>query len=90
MKSVELSAHPNSFKPSTVVRFTTLIGSRGDVKVFNLRGELVRTLHGGEFRAQEFRWDGTDRGGASVARGDFIVRAVAEGKVQTAKVALVK
>ena len=87
---VALGVAPNPFNPSTVVQFTAPIGSKGSVKVFNLRGELVRTLHAGEFTQQEFRWDGVDDRGASVASGVYVVRAEAQGTTQTKKVALVK
>jgi hypothetical protein len=53
----------------------------------------VRTLHSGEFtRTDGFSgvWDGTDDGGASVASGVYVVRAAADGFVETRKVALVK
>jgi hypothetical protein len=90
VQRAELRVAPNPFNPSTVVNFTAPLGSRGSVKVFNLRGELVRTLHSGKFRAQEFRWEGTDSRGAPVASGVYLIRAT-NGKVtQTQKVALVK
>jgi len=87
---VELSVAPNPFNPWTTVKFTALEGSKGSVKVYNLRGELVRTLHSGEFRVTEFTWDGKDHKGASVASGVYVVRAEADGKRFNAKVALVK
>jgi flagellar hook assembly protein FlgD len=85
-----LSVFPNPFNPSTVVEFTATPGSRGSVRVFNLRGELVRTLHSGEFQTSQFRWDGTDQRGAAVASGVYVVQADMEGAKQTRKVALVK
>ena len=60
------------------------------MKVYNLRGELVRTLHAGEFQTQEFTWDGTDTRGASVASGVYVIQARADGQVATKKAALVK
>lgn len=90
MRRVVLSVAPNPFNPVTTISFTARPGSKGSVKVFNLRGELVRTLHSGEFAVQEFTWDGTDRRGASVSSGVYVIQAEAEGKAQTMKVALVK
>jgi len=87
---IELSAAPNPFNPTTTVSFTARPGSTGWVKVFNLRGELVRTLHNGVFQVQEFAWDGVDNHGASVASGVYIVQAQAGGKTHGAKLALVK
>ena len=50
----------------------------------------MRVLHAGEFRTQEFTWDGTDGRGRPVASGVYLVRAEAAGSVMVAKVALVK
>jgi hypothetical protein len=86
----ELLVRPNPFNPQTTVKFTTALGSKGSVKVFNLRGELVKTLHSGEFQTQTFTWDGTDNRGASVASGVYVIQAQAGGNVLTKKAALVK
>jgi hypothetical protein len=85
-----LEVFPNPFNPQTTVKFTAAVGSRGTVKVFNLRGELVRTLHSGEYQTQTFTWDGTDNRGASVASGVYVIQASADGQVQSRKAALVK
>lgn len=90
VRNAELSVLPNPFNPMTTVKFTAALGSKGSVKVFNLRGELVKTLHSGEFQTQSFTWDGTDNRGASVASGVYVVQAEANGQVQTKKAALVK
>ena len=82
-KKAWLSVFPNPFNPSTVVEFTATPGSRGSVRVFNLRGELVRTLHSGEFQTVQFRWDGTDSRGAAVASGVYVVQADMVGAKQT-------
>jgi hypothetical protein len=87
---IELSASPNPFNPSTTITFTAVPGTKGSVKVFNIRGELVRTIHDGEFTDQAFEWFGRDDSGSSVAAGVYLVRAEAEGTVRVTKVALVK
>ncbi|RKZ15024.1 hypothetical protein DRQ53_10110 [bacterium] len=86
----ELSPKPNAFNPTTTVRFTARTGSTGWVRVFNLRGELVRTLHNGVFQVQEFAWDGVDDHEASVASGVYIDQARAGGKTHGVNLALVK
>lgn len=90
LQRAELFVAPNPFNPSTIVSFTAPIGSRGSVRVFNLRGELVRTLHSGAFVSQEFRWDGTDTKGAPVSSGVYLIRATDGSMTQTTKVALVE
>jgi hypothetical protein len=88
--AVGLEVAPNPFNPMTTVKFTAAIGSRGSVKVFNLRGELVKTLHSGEFQTQTFTWDGEDGRGAPVSSGVYLIRATDGTVMQTKKVALVK
>jgi len=86
----ELSVYPNPLNPRTTVKFTAAVGTKGSVKVFNLRGELVKTLLDGTFQTQEFIWDGTDQRGALVASGVYVIRAQAGDFVQTRKAALVR
>jgi hypothetical protein len=86
----ELQVTPNPFNPRTVVSFDVRAGERGSVRVYNLRGELVRSLHEGEFQSQEFAWNGLDDRGAPVSSGVYVVRAVAGGDQVSRKVALVR
>ncbi len=89
-RQATLSAAQNPFNPVTKIEFTAAPGSRGSIRIYNLRGELVRTLHEGEFTTTTFSWNGLDNQGASVASGVYVVRAE-DGKVsRNGKVALVK
>jgi hypothetical protein len=89
--SVALSAVPNPFNPRTVIRFAGLpTDARGSVRIYDLRGALVATLHDGEFTRSEFVWSGTDDNGAAVSSGVYFVDARAEGVHLTRKVALVR
>ena len=90
VRRVQLSVSPNPLNPATLIEFTAAPGSTGLVEVFNLRGELVRTLHAGEFVTQEFRWEGDDSRGAPVGSGVYLIQATDGTTTQTAKVALVK
>jgi hypothetical protein len=91
--SVLENPYPNPFNPSTLVKFSNTFGKSGSVKVFNLRGELVKTLHTGDYTNPEgFSkvWDGTDNRGATVASGVYVIQAQADGQVDSKKAALVK
>lgn len=85
-----LQVSPNPFNARTVVRFEVPDGARGKVLLYNLRGELVRTLHEGEYRSTEFVWDGVDDRGAAVASGVYLVRATGDEQTRIAKIALVR
>lgn len=88
--SYRLSAAPNPFNPRTVIHFDAGIGQRGQVRVFNLRGELVRTPHAGEYQITEFLWDGTDDSGKNVACGVYLIRASAGREASASKIALIR
>ena len=93
IKVGDVELYPNPFNPSTLVKFSGTFGKAGSVKVFNLRGELVKTLHNGDYTNPEgFSkvWDGTDNRGATVASGVYVIQAQADGEVRSKKAALVK
>ncbi len=90
-KLISMDVYPNPFNPQTTVKFANLPAkASGSVKVFNLRGELVATLHSGEFSKSSFVWNGTDNNGSSVASGVYMIEGQADGFRQVVKVALVK
>ena len=87
-----LRAVPNPFNPSTAIRFE--LGSPGEVyvRIFDLRGRLVRELTHDELPAgrQGLEWDGTDDHGQIVASGVYVVQVDASGSVNRQKIALLK
>jgi hypothetical protein len=85
-------AHPNPFNPSTVVSYE--IPARSDVRlsIFNLRGELVRTLVSTVQEAGKYAilWDGADATGRGVSSGTYFVRMTAGAFSQTQKLTLLR
>ena len=91
--------HPNPFNPSTNIPFT-VYGSQFMVhsplpttlKIYNIRGELVRTLVDElkEVGKYEIVWDGKDEGGNQVASGIYFYQLRIEGFCDTKKMILVK
>ena len=83
---------PNPFNPATELLFNMPGKGRLTLKIFNVRGELVRTLVDGMRPAGpgKERWDGTDNGGQAVAAGVYICEARALGQVQTSKMVIVR
>jgi Tol biopolymer transport system component len=58
---------PNPFNPTTKIRYSIARAGRVDVRIFNVRGELVRSIAGGHHDPGEYEatWDGaTTRGSA--------------------------
>ncbi|MBK8167555.1 MAG: hypothetical protein IPK64_16545 [bacterium] len=84
--------HPNPFNPSTTIAFSLVRDGRVELKVFDARGALVRTLVDGQATAGEQRvaWDGRDDGGRQVAAGVYLYRLRADGQELQRKMTLVK
>jgi hypothetical protein len=87
------AAVPNPFNPQTTLAFGLGRDGFGSVRVYNLRGELVRSLaEAARFSSGEniVRWDGRDGAGDPVASGIYIVFYDVDGERRTQKVALLK
>ena len=72
---------PNPFNPVTKIRFAVSKDSKVALRVYNVRGQLVKTL-ANERMAQgmhEVNWDGRDASGSHVASGVYYARVAADG-----------
>ncbi len=86
-----LSCFPNPFNPATSIRYTMPGAGHLKLQIFNLRGELVKTLVDRRVQGSGVAvWDGTDLRGAQVGSGVYFSRAVAAGQVRVEKMALIK
>ena len=83
---------PNPFNPSTELSFT--VGRTGpvQVRIYSLRGQLVRTLVDEAMAAgaHTVQWNGTDDRGRAVASGSYAVRLTAPDGTDTRNITLVK
>ncbi|RMF70021.1 MAG: T9SS C-terminal target domain-containing protein, partial [Calditrichaeota bacterium] len=66
--------YPNPFNPTTNIEFTVAEKSRVQIRIFNLKGQLLRTLVEREYPAgrHTVQWDGKDRQGNNVASGIYL------------------
>ena len=84
--------YPNPFNPQTTIAFT--IKDRGAVtlKVYNVNGELVRTLANDSRAAGTYSltWDGQNDAGQSVSSGVYFYKLVTNNFSQTKKMVLLK
>jgi hypothetical protein len=83
---------PNPFNPQTEIRFELPQRTHASLRVFDLRGRLVKTLLDGPREAgpQTIVWDGRDARGARVASGVYLYQLRAGEKVEQRKMTLVK
>ncbi len=88
--------YPNPFNPATTIRLWVpgATGTQTDVRlrVYDLQGRLVRTLHEGATAAgwNTWLWDGRDHAGRLQASGAYFLRAQADGQATSRKMLLVK
>jgi len=72
---------PNPFNPVTKIRFAVGKDSKVALRVYNVRGQLVKTL-ANEAMAKgmhEVSWDGRDGSGSHVASGVYYAKVAADG-----------
>jgi len=67
---------PNPFNPSTRIQFALPVKGHVRLKIYNVAGQLVRTLQDGVMDAgsHEISWDGSNNLGASVASGVYFFK----------------
>jgi hypothetical protein len=87
--------YPNPFNPSTTISFNIPSGiafRMVQVEVFNIQGELVKSLFSGELPQGNYlvKWDGTNNLNSFVASGIYLCRVKAGESVQSIKMSLIK
>lgn len=83
---------PNPFNPRTTVWFDLAQAGSAALRVYDLRGRLVRTLAAGAREAGRHRadWDGRNERGEPAGAGIYLVRLTASGRACSVKVVLAK
>jgi flagellar hook assembly protein FlgD len=85
-------AAPNPFNPHTMIRFSIGGAERVQVRVYDVRGALVRTLADRPYTAgmHEVVWDGRNDRGGDAGSGAYFVSLSAAGQRQNRKVILLR
>lgn len=84
---------PNPFNPNTKIAFVLPQDENVTVSIFNVKGQLVKTLFDGvgKFGQNKVVWNGTNSKGSSVASGIYFYKLETEsGYKQTKKMLLLK
>lgn len=84
--------YPNPFNPQTTIKFTAAQTGKVTFRIFNVGGQLVRTLTlNAEVGTNEVRWNGKRDDGASLASGIYFYKVkFADGSESWSRMALVK
>ena len=87
--------YPNPFNPSTSIRYT--VDSRQasapiTLRVYNIRGQLVRVLVDGEVEPGNYQvvWDGRNDKGEDVSSGIYFYRMNTETFTKNRRLILIK
>ena len=73
--------YPNPFNPTTTIKFSLKEAGDVSIKIYNIKGSVVRTLVDGQLNAayHEVVWDGKDNAGKQVSSGLYFYKMVSEG-----------
>jgi hypothetical protein len=83
---------PNPFNPQTEIHYLVPASGRGSLRIYNVRGELVRTLLNGHFAAGEGSviWDGRTADGRLASSGVYYYRLEVNGQSDVKSMLLLK
>lgn len=87
-----VESYPNPFNPSLTIKYTLKNPGNVVMKVYNVRGELVKTLLNDQVSVADGSvvWDGTNDQGSNVSSGVYFVETRSGGDVNVQKATMVK
>ncbi len=90
--SLKLSNSPNPFIGNTTISYETSKSGRTAIDIYNLKGQLVRTLVSGQMEKGNHiaKWDSRDKDGRQVASGVYVYRLRNNGQIIGKKMVLLK
>ena len=87
-----LQNYPNPFNPSTTIEYEIPNAGDVEIKIYNINGELVKTLLAQQQSAGRYtiNWDGKNGYGQTVSSGMYIYRVAFGSSVLAKKMLLIK
>ncbi|KQC08746.1 MAG: hypothetical protein APR54_04245 [Candidatus Cloacimonas sp. SDB] len=84
--------YPNPFNPQTKINFSLRKGGKTTLKIFNVKGQLVKLLVNEHKQKGDHSviWNGTDMQNRQVSSGVYYYRLQVENRVKTKSLTLVK
>ncbi|MBN2009516.1 lamin tail domain-containing protein [candidate division KSB1 bacterium] len=85
--------YPNPFNPSTTIRFDIPHQANVSLRIYNIRGRLVRKIfanHSFATGRYQAMWDGKDDAGRAVGTGQYFCKFDADGFSSVRKIVLTK
>ena len=72
-QQIQLNNYPNPFNPTTTINYTVLQEAPVEIKIFNVKGELIRTLVSDNKQPGNYSavWDGKNNRGSILPSGVY-------------------
>jgi hypothetical protein len=84
--------YPNPFNPSTTIKYSIREQGHVSLKIYNVAGQLVRTLVKGEMKPGAYTetWNGMSNAGTPVSSGVYFYKLTAKDYSKTKKMVMLK
>jgi hypothetical protein len=85
--------YPNPFNPTTMIKYQIKDAGHVSLKIYNVAGQLVRTLVDEQVKAgeiQDIQWRGLNDAGQPVSSGVYFYKLISTNFTQTKKMVLLK
>jgi hypothetical protein len=84
--------YPNPFNPETTIQLSIPTTSEVNLSVYNLKGQLVKTLANGQLAAgnHSYTWDGKDQNGVNVSSGIYFYKVESDTQTINKRMILLK
>jgi hypothetical protein len=84
--------YPNPFNPTTSIRFLLFEPGNVQLNIYNIRGQLIRSLADAYFGPgeQEVVWDGKDDFGNTLASGQYVYTLQTENSTKAKKMIILR
>ncbi len=86
------SNYPNPFNPTTTIAYDLAKSGNVNLKIYNVKGQLVKNLYNGPQSAgrHHLTWSGRDESNRPVASGVYFYRLETQGYTSTRKMLMMK
>jgi len=90
--SISATNYPNPFNPETTIRYSIDEPGMVALEIYNLKGQLVKTLAKGITDAGRYSaiWNGTDNNGKPCASGVYLYKLNTKNKTMVQKMLMLK
>lgn len=90
LTNLSISNYPNPFNPDTTISFSIPQNEVGSLKIYNLKGQLVREFNNLTAGDREIVWNGKNNNNQDIPSGIYLTKIVAGSNHLIRKVTLLK